>query len=264
FIKALKSYQDHNWPKLREDLLNLYDADLATTTYRQKDLLRFVKESRGKSLRNLTQWKRYCRRFIRIAGYLKQKSKINEDEYDTYFWAGIPKAFRNNIEARLLTKDPSRDMSKPFGYDDIDKVATAYLQRDKFPTMIIDSDSEDDDTTLSDLSEDTSDSEESDSDSDDERDRRRKKKEKKKTALKKTLKKKRPAKVVDDDDEEDEKPIRRGKNPAQADKQKHEEVEGLIRQLNKMSIDDTEYGATYYKALKIDSDIAKVVRPPQI
>ncbi|KII89511.1 hypothetical protein PLICRDRAFT_175686 [Plicaturopsis crispa FD-325 SS-3] len=155
-------------------------------------------------------------------------------------------------------------MSKPFGYDDIDKVATAYLQRDKFPTMIIDSDSEDDDTTLSDLSEDTSDSEESDSDSDDERDRRRKKKEKKKTALKKTLKKKRPAKVVDDDDEEDEKPIRRGKNPAQADKQKHEEVEGLIRQLNKMSIDDTEYGATYYKALKIDSDIAKVVRPPQI
>lgn len=143
FIKALKSYQENKWSKLREDLLNLYDADLATTTYRQKDLLRFVKECRGKSLKNLTQWKRYCRRFIRIAGYLKQKSKINSDEYDTYFWAGILKSFRNIIEARLLTNDPSRDMSKPFGYDDVVKVATAYLQRDKFPNMIIDSDSDD-------------------------------------------------------------------------------------------------------------------------
>lgn len=199
-------------------------------------------------------------------GYLKQKSKINSDEYyDTYFWAGIPKSFRNIIEARLLTNDPSRDMSKPFGYDDVVKVATAYLRRDKFPTMIIDSDSDDDDTTLSDLSEDTSDSEDSDSDSDDEREQRKKRKEKKKSTLQKSAKKKCPLKAAaDDDDEEDEKPIRRSKGSAQVDKQKHEEVEGLIRQLNKMSIDDTEYGATYYKALKIDSDIAKVVRAPQI
>ncbi|KII82650.1 hypothetical protein PLICRDRAFT_120490, partial [Plicaturopsis crispa FD-325 SS-3] len=260
FVKALTSYQENRWDTLRQNLLDLYDADLATTKYRQKDLLKFVKESRAKPMKNLTQWKRYCRRFIPIAGYLRTKKKINEDEYATYFWAGIPKSFRAILEARLLAKDPSRDMSTPFKYEEVEKVATAYLQRDKFPSMLIDSDSEDEDGTLSDLSDESSDSDSSDSDSDDERERRKKKKkEKLKSALKKSQKKKRTAK--DDGDEEDEKPAKR-RPSAHSEQKKHDKVEGLIKQLNRMNLDDADYGATYYKALKIDNDIQKVVRPP--
>jgi hypothetical protein len=40
------------------------------------------------------------------------------------------------------------------------------------------------------------------------------------------------------------------------------EVEGLIRQLNSMSNEDPGYGLAYYRAVKLDSDVDRVVRAP--
>jgi hypothetical protein len=40
------------------------------------------------------------------------------------------------------------------------------------------------------------------------------------------------------------------------------EVESLIKQLNTMSIDDPGYAALVFRALKLDPDVMKVVRPP--
>ncbi|KII90434.1 hypothetical protein PLICRDRAFT_107244, partial [Plicaturopsis crispa FD-325 SS-3] len=260
FIKALPSYIANDWGTLRADLMNLYDADLAITTYRQKDLLKFVKESRSKRIRNLTHWKRYCRRFIRIAGYLLHKQKINDSEHATYFWAGIPKDFRMILEARLLANEPSRDMSNPFKYDDIGKIAVAYLQRDKFPTMIIDSDESENDSNISDSSEDSTNSESSDVDSD--LDRKKKRKEKKKKRIPSP---KRKANKMADKLAAEKLAVQAEKEAMLADKlaaQKQDEVEGLIKQLNKMTVEDAEYGMTYYKAIKIDADIARCVKAP--
>src|SRR5215471_20296825 len=40
-IKALDSYQSHDWDQLKEDLLDYYDADLAETRWKEKDLASF-------------------------------------------------------------------------------------------------------------------------------------------------------------------------------------------------------------------------------
>ena len=36
----------------------------------------------------------------------------------------------------------------------------------------------------------------------------------------------------------------------------------MIKQLNSMSLEDPGYGFAYYKAMKIDKDVEKVVRQP--
>lgn len=41
-----------------------------------------------------------------------------------------------------------------------------------------------------------------------------------------------------------------------------DEMETLIKQLNSMSISDPNYGLLYYRAVKMDSDIAQIVRHP--
>ncbi|KAF9455302.1 hypothetical protein BDZ94DRAFT_1327646 [Collybia nuda] len=43
-----------------------------------------------------------------------------------------------------------------------------------------------------------------------------------------------------------------------------EGVEQLIKQLGQMSIDDPQYSLTYYKAIKMDADVAHCVQPPRI
>jgi hypothetical protein len=40
------------------------------------------------------------------------------------------------------------------------------------------------------------------------------------------------------------------------------DIEALIKQLNAMSIDDLGYAALVFRALKMDPDIMKVIRPP--
>jgi len=44
----------------------------------------------------------------------------------------------------------------------------------------------------------------------------------------------------------------------------HKEVENLIKQMNLLTQDDPQYGITYYRALKLDPDIAKIVAEPAL
>jgi len=78
-IKALESFQTNDWDQLKKDLLDYYDADLATTRWKEKDLALFVKKSRKNSIRTLTKWKAYKRRFIRIANWLKTRKVIDDN-----------------------------------------------------------------------------------------------------------------------------------------------------------------------------------------
>ena len=54
------------------------------------------------------------------------------------------------------------------------------------------------------------------------------------------------------------------KDEPQSVQANQDEIEALIKQLNSMSLNDPSYGLTYYKAIKLDPDVAKVVRMPQV
>jgi hypothetical protein len=250
-IKNIPSYTAKSWGRLREDILRLYDADLDTRRYKVSDVRNFSKKQKAKKIRDLAGWKKYCRAFLRIAGSLLRDDKISDKEYATYFWQGIPRALRVRLESRILSRDPVRDLSEPFEVDEIDTAASAVLQRDRFDRALDDSDSEDGDSS-DDESSSGSEDESSDSESEDEREKRRRRARKKRSSKSRSRR------------SSSEKEDRIGESRRRVVKGPHKEVESLIKQMNLLTQDDPQYGIAYYRALKLDPDVARIVAEPAL
>lgn len=167
-IKNVPSYIARDWARLSADILRLYDADLDSKRYKVKDIRDFSKKHKKRHIRDLAEWRKYCRAFLRVAGSLLAEGRITTNDYDTYFWQGIPKLLRTRIENRILARDPVRDLSAPFRSREIDTAAEAILQRDRFDRVMADTDSEDEDSSGSET-ESESDDESEDSESESER-----------------------------------------------------------------------------------------------
>ncbi|CAL1712335.1 unnamed protein product [Somion occarium] len=265
FMEGLSSYKSGNWDQFTRDLLEFYDAERDSKRYRPKDLVIYVKnwKSDHKTIRNLSSWKEYNRGFIKIAGWLKKEGKITEDTQAITFWKGIPKPFRHRLEARLLAKTPDHDLSNPFSMESIHKAAKALLQRNRFDREGYLSDGEDDESEDEDSEDSDRDSESSDSDSDSSDDekiaqhvKKLRKKRKEKMSREKLKKKKKS--------EQEEKPeakINKSARPTRK-KEKDSEVEELINQLNKMSLEDPAYAISYFRACRLDPLVADIVPKP--
>jgi len=255
-IQNIPSYSTPDWNRLREDILKIYDADRDTKRYTIKDVMNFTKKKQKVKITDLAAWKRYVRSFIRVAGSLLRSEKLTNEEHATYFWKGISRMMRIRLENRLLAADPARNLSTPFSVNEINAAAEALLQRDRFDNMMGDSDSEDEDSVHEEWS---SGSESSDSGSESDTKIRKKHRSSKKKG--KSAKKYYESESSDNEEKvkkrsKTDSPHRRRITPEKS------EVEGLIRQLNSMSNDDPGYGLTFYKAVKLDQDVEKVVRAP--
>ena len=250
-IKNIPSFGMRSWGRLREDILRLYDADLDTRRYKVKDVRIFSKKQKEKRIRNLSDWKKYCRAFLRIAGSLLNEEKISTKEYSTYFWQGIPKALRSRIENRLLTRNPVRDLSEPFEVEEVDTAASAILQRDRFDQVLDDSESEKEDSSNDESSSGDEDDETSDSESEDEKEKRRRRRRKFKESSR--LSRRSSSEKAKEDP---------GKKKSVGGS--HREVESLLKQMNLLTQDDPQYGIAYYRALKLDPDVAKIIAGPAL
>jgi hypothetical protein len=263
FIEALESYSKSDWDQLKGDLLKFYDNDRSSKRYRQKDILAYTEETKLKKIKDLSTWKRYTRGFVCIGGWLKSKTKISEDEHATYFWQGIPRTLRMRIENRLLAQDPTRSLATPWPVEKVEAAAEAILQRDRFDRNLIDSDEEEQDETDEEDSQDEADSSDEDSEAELKRLKRKTKRLKEMSAMRKAKKKTLTKKYIDSDDEDEPRQKKASATksaPSKANNQ--QEVEELIKQLNTMSLDDPGYGFAYFKAIKLDKDVEKVVRRP--
>jgi hypothetical protein len=67
---------------------------------------------------------------------------------------------------------------------------------------------------------------------------------------------------MESDDEAPPKKVFSQKNISAGKQGDQQEVEELIKQLNSMSLSDPGYGITYFKAIKMDRYVEKVVRRP--
>ena len=249
-IKNISSFRAKSWGRLREDILRLYDADLDTRRYKVKDVRNFSRKQKTKKIRDLAGWKKYCRAFLRIAGSLLSAEKITEKEYSTYLWQGIPKPLRVRLENRILTRNPVRDLSEPFSPDEIDTAAAAVLQRDRFDTAFDDSESEEDSSDDESSSGSDYDSS-SESESEDEREKRRRR-------AKKRVKTKESKHYSSGKEDKYDIPKKRSVKGPQR------EVESLIKQMNLLTQDDPQYGIAYYRALKLDPDVSRIVAEPAL
>ncbi|KAG2740857.1 hypothetical protein P692DRAFT_201842408 [Suillus brevipes Sb2] len=214
--------------KLKSDILKYYDADLDTKRYRRKDLITFVKSSRDKKIPNLTAWKKY------------QANKLTNEEYVSYFWEGIYK-LRTKIESH-------RDLSQAFPVDKL-------LHCDRFDADLlvseVDSDT-DTDSSTEETSDDSSDSESSESEQE--------------FFLKKHKAKKATKKVVSHKETKGNKPKNLKRAPKKVENntslEPMDEMEGLIKKMSSISIEDPDYALLYYRATKIDPDIKDLVAAP--
>jgi hypothetical protein len=251
-IKNIPSYSTPDWTRLREDILKVYDADRDTKRYTMRDVMIFAKRKQRRWIPDLAAWKQYVRSFLRVAGSLLKNNKLTQDEHATYFWKGIPRIMRIRLENRLLAAKPDRNLSTPFTVNEINLAAEALLQRDRFDGAIDDSDDEMEESVREEWS---SDSESSDSESEEES-----------RYMKKTIRRRGKSEKKRRSEDSEDEGVNKKKGKTDLPKRKvtsgRTEVEGLIRQLNSMSNEDPGYGLAYYRAVKLDSDVDRVVRAP--
>ncbi len=175
---------------------------------------------------------------------------------------GIPDDLRQLFEVRLQAKNPTFYISNPWPINLVQDVAEVHFQRNKFtdklfhlPALEIgrrhEEDEDDDD------SDDDYDSEE-DEDYEDELCRQRRRPIKKKPKAQK-----KPFRNLPSIQIRKEEPSRRIVPPAE-----ESGMEGIIHQLNTMSLENPQYGALYYKAVNNDHSglVAQCInrRPKQL
>jgi hypothetical protein len=90
FIRASQYYQNPDWTLLEAEILKYYDADRNEQKYRLADLTNFLKSSHNSTIPNLSHWKKYYREYCSMAGHLYSNGRINDDDFNGYFWYGIP------------------------------------------------------------------------------------------------------------------------------------------------------------------------------
>ncbi|KAJ7263523.1 hypothetical protein C8J57DRAFT_1513021 [Mycena rebaudengoi] len=249
FIRASEYYLRQDWPRLRREILTCYDAERATSRYKPSDITVYTLKTTKKAFRNLTQWKRYLRNYKTISGTLLNQGQITREIRDGYFWLGIQIDLRGQLERQILLTHPGINREKQYPMAIVNDAAAWYFSRSRVETMMVNASAygiaeEDDDSDR----EQEDDSDEYSSDQSDLEAHRRKKK-RRKQRKERTDPKTRPT-------------LKSAlKTEGSAD-----EVTGLIRQLNKMSIDDPEYSPVFYKVLTMDKTViaAKCVQPPRI
>ena len=93
-IKVLPEFVSHDWDKLKDKLLYLYDADKDTTRYTISDLCSFTEDTATQSIWSLEQWKAYLHDFAKVADWLLQEKKISAHDHQKEFWRGLPRNFK--------------------------------------------------------------------------------------------------------------------------------------------------------------------------
>jgi len=232
FIRTTPSFTTPNWANLKKHMMEYYDAERANRKYTPNDIWAFNKEWNLKSITDLTHWKKYYRDFYTKAGTLLARQEISDKDFRTFFWLGLPESIRLVFEPKIQAQIPNYDASTPYTIEQICSVAENYFKRNKFTEMVfnplkyqLDEDSDSD-------SDNSSSDSDSDSDYDSKRRRKLKKKKKKTKHARKSVEK--------------EKPTQKYQGPEQ-------EIEGMIQQLNTMSLSDPKYGHLYFKVMKLDT-----------
>ncbi|KAK7008261.1 hypothetical protein R3P38DRAFT_3211162 [Favolaschia claudopus] len=260
FIHASEHYQTDNWRRLRRELLKYYDAERASTQYKPSDITNYTLKTQHRTISNLSQWKRYVVKYKTMSGTLIRQGLITEANADVYFWLGIHKELRQILEGRILqsavmtwSAPKTKQIREHHTMKEICDAAEWCFRRRRPEAMIVnaaDYGIDYDDGYLE------SDEDNSDSGSDSESESRRRKKKREQRRKKKEESKAEGSRTKH---KEEEKATIKPQGTAG-------EVTDLIRQLNRMQIDDAEYAPTYYSILALDQtgNAARCVKPPQI
>ncbi|EPS92916.1 hypothetical protein FOMPIDRAFT_1033873 [Fomitopsis schrenkii] len=156
-IETLNHYTTPNWGELKKELLSIYDSEQLDQRYTKKHLQKIYRKSRQGKMTSLSHVKAYYRTFQRVAGFLLNKDKITSKEYNLSFWKGIPKSTRPKVEAIMIRKNATIDLTKPQEVTKVMEALKELFKRNRFDDEeSSDSDSEKSSSSDSEESEDSS------------------------------------------------------------------------------------------------------------
>ncbi|KIK32935.1 hypothetical protein CY34DRAFT_18704 [Suillus luteus UH-Slu-Lm8-n1] len=191
--------------------------------------------------------------------WLEQAKKLTSEEYASYFWEGIYKKLRIKIETRLMAKDPDRDLSEAFPVDRVIAIAEKLLHRDRFDADLLLSEVEtesESDSSTEENSDVNTDSESSESEAEFFRKKKKANEPKVKKEVKKSLK------TAKGNVKEAKVKTSKDKKPGITSPEPMDEMEGLIKRMNSISLDDPDYALYYYRATRIDPTIKELIAAP--
>ncbi|KIM55079.1 hypothetical protein SCLCIDRAFT_135426, partial [Scleroderma citrinum Foug A] len=222
-------YHIPDWDRLKHDLLKYFDTDLSDERFYERDLKNFIVDSMRCPIHSLIAFRSYNTDFIHIGGWLRNQGRISEDEFNRYFWAGLPSSFHHLINSHLLLLNPNLDVTRPFSYSEVTKAAEQLLRRDCFDTEYLDllGVKEKDDTPPPRFDP-------------------------------------RSDPVCPLLSPQDARTTLQGLEKAEPIARKQDEVENLMKTMSRMSLSDPEYSLYYYRAIKLDPDASKVIHPPSL
>ena len=244
-VETLPSYHNKDYDQLRKDLY--YFLEPEDEPFSLSKIRAFIKKYHKKKMDSTKQLKQYHLKYLKLVGKAVSSNKMSEEDYDLYFWGGLPTSLQKKIENRLLTADTDLDAPKPFEMTKVIKLASFLLNRHRFDQHI--------------LSKSGYHSSDSESDSDD-------------------YKPKRPTPDSESESEEESedchqsrRPTIRRKSPQEtkpSSKKEHQplhtedldEVSRLIKHMNKLSIGQLSKADTQQKAYLADL-VRKLVDQPK-
>ena len=94
FMEGLRSYALRVWKDFISDIRKYFEADRDNKRYKVRDLEKYVLKTRKQQSPNMKAWIKYSRGFICIGGWLVTEKKLSDNDFNLYFWKGIPKSFR--------------------------------------------------------------------------------------------------------------------------------------------------------------------------
>ncbi|KAI0671979.1 hypothetical protein C8Q78DRAFT_972111 [Trametes maxima] len=263
-IQGFAAYRQFDWGELKENIRISWNADLEDKRFRIKDLQAFAAVAHLRSIRELKDWRKYLRKFVRIAGWLQGQGKLSDHDYALFMWTGLPKPFQRRLEARILLKDPGHDMSEPFAPNEIRKAAEAILGVNRFDTERLGSE---------DLYE-----EDTDDESNDLRELERLTSKRPKKTKARSRKTQVDVKGDEDSDDEDyetralprevpramERKEQREKDTKKSVAKEEKEFEELIECMKNLSVSDRQYGLLFLKACTLKPLAAECLPRPQV
>lgn len=121
-IRWSEELEGDSWPKAKEFLLDLYGSSDEPSSVTIDNLRDFIKETRSRrEFTKRVDVDRYHQGFLSIAGQLKKKGELTENEMRLKFLAGLPAATRAFVTTRL--PDDNKEVKNPPSITQMIKIA---------------------------------------------------------------------------------------------------------------------------------------------
>jgi len=128
FIQGNPHYITPDWQALQKEILDIYDAERMEIRVHPSEFYRFLDLSRKKTISHLSQWKKYHRRYLSLAGHLKRSKHLEDDTYQGYYWYGIPRHLQGILELKLQARYPNFDSADPWPISAVREAAKTYFK----------------------------------------------------------------------------------------------------------------------------------------